>query len=215
LAIGFVTVLYVATSIAVLGNLPLSEVIKAKDYALAQAAMPIFGETGFKIMAIAALIATASAINATLYAATEISYTLAKDGELPKIYEYNIFRSNDGLIISTLIVIPLILFFNLGEITTIAALSVLLIQGFTHLGHLFIIKKTEANKMLIILATLAMFGISLLTIIYNAKEDKNIIFYMIGAFLLCLIIELILRFAAKRRISIQIKSLTREFKGLR
>ncbi|WP_236618694.1 hypothetical protein [Lebetimonas sp. JH292] len=48
-------------------------------------------------MAKTALISTASAINATLYATTQISYTLAKNGELPKEYEYNIFHSTEGL----------------------------------------------------------------------------------------------------------------------
>jgi amino acid transporter len=73
IAISLVGLLYVLTSVAVLGNLPLEKVIAAKDYALAAAAKPIFGEWGFKIMAATALLATASAINATLYAATEIT----------------------------------------------------------------------------------------------------------------------------------------------
>ncbi|AZV46035.1 amino acid transporter [Nautilia sp. PV-1] len=210
LAIAVVMVLYVATSIAVLGNLPLSEVIKAKDYALAKAAEPIFGSVGFKIMAVTALIATASAINATLYSVTEISYTLAKKGDLPKIYEYNVFNSTEGLIISTAIVMPLILFFNLSQITTIAALSVLIIQGLVHLGHLFIIKKTQANKILVLLACLSMFGIAVTTIIYNCKQDIRIVYYMIAAFIISFILELLLRLFTKRTIKKQIKSITEE-----
>ena len=210
LAIAVVMVLYVATSIAVLGNLPLSEVIKAKDYALAKAAEPIFGSVGFKIMAVTALIATASAINATLYSVTEISYTLAKKGDLPKIYEYNVFNSTEGLIISTAIVVPLILFFNLSQITTIAALSVLIIQGLVHLGHLFIIKKTQANKILVLLACLSMFGIAVTTIIYNCKQDIRIVYYMIAAFIISFILELLLRMFTKRTIKKQIKSITEE-----
>ncbi|WP_456480642.1 APC family permease [Nautilia sp.] len=210
-AIAVVMVLYVATSIAVLGSLPLDEIIKAKDYALALAAKPVFGETGFKIMAVTALIATASAINATLYSTAEISYTLAKKGDLPKIYEYNIFHSNEGLIISSLFIIPMILFFNLGEITTVAALSVLIIQGFVHLGHLFIIKKTDANRILVFLAMGFMFSITVLTLIYNINRDKNIIYYLLIAFGVCFIIELLLRKISKRVIKKQIKNITSEF----
>jgi len=211
LAISIVMVLYVLTSLAVLGNLPLDEVIKAKDYALAKAAEPVFGNLGFKIMAIAALISTASAINATLYSTAEISYTLAKKGELPKIYEYNIFNSNEGLIISALIIIPMILFFNLSEITTVAALSVLIIQGFVHLGHLFIIKKTDANKTFVFLAMFSMFGITALTLIYNYMTDKNIIYYLFLAFVVCFILEILLRLISKRTIKKQIKNITSEF----
>jgi len=210
LAIGIVMILYVATSIAVLGNLPLHEVIEAKDYALAKAAEPVFGEWGFKIMAITALIATSSAINATLYSTAEISYTLAKKGDLPKLYEYNIFNSYEGLLISSFAVIPMILFFNLSQITTVAALSVLIIQGFVHLGHLFIIKKTDANRFLVFMAAFAMFGITCLSLIYNAKSDPSILIYMILGFALCFVIEIMLRLFTKRRIKKQIKPLSEE-----
>ena len=112
---------------------------------MAEAAKPIFGEYGFKIIAATALLATASAINASLYATTEIGYTMAKEGNLPKVYEYNIYNSNEGLIVSTLLIIPMIIFFNLSEITTVATLVVLIVQGFTHIGHL--LKGISKNPM--------------------------------------------------------------------
>jgi len=206
LAIGAVMVLYVAVSIAVIGNLPLDEIIKAKDYALALAAEPVFGEYGFKIMAVTALIATASAINATLYSTAEISYTLAKKGELPEVYEYNIFHSNEGLLISYALTIPMILFFNLSQITTVAALSVLIIQGFVHLGHLFVIKKTAANRLLILLAAFFMFFISAISIYYNYKTDHSILYELAGAFVLSIVCEVVLRYSFnKRSIKQQVK----------
>ena len=210
LAIGVVTVLYVSVSIAVLGNLPLSEVIKAKDYALAEAAKPLLGELGFKIMAVVALISATTAINATLYAATEISYTLAKKGELPKIYEYNVWHSYEGLIISTILIIPMILFLNLSEITTVAALSVLVIQSLTHLGHLKVIKKTGANKLAIFMAFLLMLIIVLVSVYYYMQKDKNIIIYLVLAFIVSFIVEIALKVITKRTVKKQVKSLTEE-----
>ncbi len=203
LSILLVALLYVATSIAVLGNLPLSEVIKAKDYALALAAKPIFGEFGFKVMAIAALIATASAINATLYAVTQISYVLAKEGNLPEIYEYNVFHSNEGLIVSTILVIPMILFFNLGEITSAAAISMLIIQAIVHIGHLKVIDKTKANKIFIILAFISMILVALLTSYYNYETSPIVVWYLIGIFIVGFIVEIILRKISKREITPQ------------
>ncbi|WP_457560954.1 APC family permease [Caminibacter sp.] len=208
LAIGVVTVLYVSVSIAVLGNLPLNEVIKAKDYALAEAAKPVFGEYGFKIMAIVALISATTAINATLYAATEISYTLAKKGELPKVYEYNVWNSYEGLIISTALIIPMIIFLNLSEITTVAALSVLVIQALTHYGHLKVIKKTGANKFLIILAFGLMLIVVIISIYYYWNKDKNVVIYLFAAFILSLIIELLLKLFTNRTVKKQIVGLT-------
>ncbi len=206
-AILIVALLYIVTSIAVLGNLSLSEVIKTQDYALAQAAKPIFGVWGFKIMAATALLATASAINASLYATADIGYTMAKEGNLPKIYSYNIFNSFEGLIISVLLIIPLILFFNLSEITTVAALSVLIVQGITHIGHLMRIKETGANPWIVALATLAMFAIAGVTLVYTSSNNPMIGYYLLGAFGLSFLIEIGLRMTTKRVVIRQVVDL--------
>lgn len=58
--------IYVAVSLAVVGNLSLNEIVRARDYALAEAAKPFLGNIGFTLMSIAALFSTSSAINATL-----------------------------------------------------------------------------------------------------------------------------------------------------
>ena len=203
IAILLVAALYILTSLAVLGNLSLSEVIKAKDYALAEAAKPIFGEMGFKIMAATALLATASAINATLYAATEIGYTMAKDGNLPKVYTYNIHSSYAGLIVSGILVLPMILFLNLSEVTTIAALVVLIIQGITHAGHILKIKETGANLFLVASAAISMFGIAALTLYYTSQKTPLIAYYILGAFALAFILEFSFRLVSNRVIQKQ------------
>jgi amino acid transporter len=60
-----------------------SEIERARDYALAEAAKPFLGELGFRLIAIAALFSTASAINATLFGSANVCYMIARDGELP------------------------------------------------------------------------------------------------------------------------------------
>ena len=200
IAIGLVMVLYVATAVAVLGNLPLSEVIKAKDYALAEAAKPIFGELGFRVMAAVALISATSAINASLYAATQISYDLAKKGELPKVYEYNVFHSTEGLIVSALLIVPMVIFLDLDEIATIAAIVVLLIQGFVHAGHFLKIGQTGANPWLVALAAMGTFGAAGFALAYTHQKMPNVGWYVMGAFFGAYLLELILRLSTGRMI---------------
>ncbi len=202
-AILLVAGLYVLTSISVLGNLPLDKIIETKDYALAEAAKPMFGEWGFKIMALTALLATASAINATLFAVSDIGYTMAKDGDLPKIYEYNIYNSYEGLVISALLIIPMILFFNLSQITTVAAIVMLLIQGTTHIAHLNLIKHTGAKRYIVVLAILAMFGVAGITLYSTYKTMPEIAYYLIAAFAIAFSVEFLLRYFNKRVISKQ------------
>ncbi len=205
-AIGLVLILYITISVAVFGNLSLDMIIKDKDFALAEAAKPLFGLWGFKIIAATALLATASAINATLYAVTQVSYTLAKDGDLPEVYEYHLFQNTEGLIISSLLVLPMIFFMDLGQIASVAAIAILIIQGFTHTGHLLKRNETGGNLWLILMAALGSFGAAGFAIVYTAKSLPNIIYYIIGAAFLAFVFEVLLRLVNNRTIRMQIVS---------
>lgn len=198
IAIGMVIVLYVTVAIAVFGNLPLPEIIKAQDYALAEAARPAFGEVGFTIMAIAALISTASSINANLYAVTNVTYQMAKNGELPKVYQHNVWHSSEGLIISTAILIGFVLFFNLSEIAAIGSISILFIHALVHIGHLLKIKETRASKLVIVLAILSIALAIVLALSYTSKYIPNVGYFIAGGFVLSFLIEIGLRLVTKR-----------------
>ena len=202
-ALLFVAGLYILTSISVLGNLPLETIIKTKDYALAEAAKPIFGEWGFKIIAVTALLATASAINATLYAVSDIGYTMAKEGNLPEIYEYNVYQSFEGLIISALLIIPMVIFFNLTQITTVAAIVMLIVQGTTHIAHFKLIKETGAKLYLVILAIIAMFSVAGLTLYSTYKTMPEIVYYLLIIFAFAFTVEFLLRYFKDRVITQQ------------
>src|SRR5258706_5383778 len=78
-----VIALYLAVSLTVTGNLSDYEIEKSRDYALAEAAKPFLGQFGFRLVAIAALFSTASAINATLLGSANVCYMIARDGGLP------------------------------------------------------------------------------------------------------------------------------------
>jgi len=83
IAVGGVLALYVVIAAITVSAVPEDEIAGAKDYALAVAAEPSLGHTGFVLVAAAALLATVSAINATIYGNARLGYVLARDGELP------------------------------------------------------------------------------------------------------------------------------------
>jgi len=195
-----VMILYVIISFAVFGNLPVDKIIEAKDFALAEAALPIFGQIGFSIVAITALIATASSINANLYSVTNVTYQLAKDGELPEKFGEPIGHSREGLIISGILIIILSLLFDLSEIAAIGSISILFVHTITHLGHIRIIKKTKASLFLVIIAALLSFIAMFLALVYVSRNSSNIVLLLIGFVLTALIIEIILRKFTKREI---------------
>lgn len=180
-AIGLVMVIYVAIAIAVFGNLPPEKVIAAKDFALAEAAKPLFGELGFTIVAIAALFATASAINASLYAVTNVTYQLAKVGELPCAFAKPIAHSREGLVVSSLIIIGLAVFLDLSSIASIGAVSMLIIHLIVHVGHLRLLKETGARPVLIVLAIMAN-GAAIILGAYHLGKTSPLLLAWIGAF---------------------------------
>ncbi len=150
LSVLIVILIYVGVSIAVIGNLPLSSIIKAKDYALAEAAKPFLGLIGFKIIAIAALFSTASAINATLYGGANVSYMIAKDGELPLIFERKVWHSGkEGLLITAALIILFTNLFDLSKIAMVGSALFLIIYASVNLGHLKLYKMTGGKPVLI------------------------------------------------------------------
>jgi len=200
LSIILVMILYVAVALAVFGNLPAERVIKAKDFALAEAALPIFGQAGFVVVTIAALISTASSINANLYAVTNVTYQLAKDGELPSVFGEPIAHSREGLVISGVLVIALSILFDLSDIAAIGSISILFVHAITHVGHLRISSETGASRVLILLAAISSLAAMLLAIVYVSKESNQVITILIGFVVIASTTEILLQLMAGRKV---------------
>jgi amino acid transporter len=85
-ALGVTTLLYLLISLGVFGTLTVDQAIGYGETAIAEAARPALGEAGFVMMAIAALLATASSVNATLYASGGLTSMLAAQGQFPTFF---------------------------------------------------------------------------------------------------------------------------------
>jgi amino acid transporter len=163
IAVFLVIVLYLAVSLTVSGNLTNAEIERTRDYALAEAAKPFLGETGFRLIAIAALFSTASAINATLFGSANICYMIARDGELPtrlSCIEWK--QATGGLLLTAALVIVVILCFDLAGIAMMGSAAFLLIYAAVNAGHLRVVKQTGANALIVwlsLLTCLAMFAV--------------------------------------------------------
>ena len=60
-------------ALGVFGTLTVAQVVEYGETAIAEAARPALGDAGFTIMAIAAMLSTAGATNATLYASGNLT----------------------------------------------------------------------------------------------------------------------------------------------
>ena len=86
LALGVTSATYVLISLGVFGTLTVDEVTGYGETAIAEAARPTLGQAGFVMMAVAALLATASSVNATLYASGGLTAMLAQIGQFPSFF---------------------------------------------------------------------------------------------------------------------------------
>ena len=84
-ALGVTTVLYVLISLGVFGTLTVAEAIGYGETAIAEAARPALGDAGFTMMAIAALLATSSSVNATLYASGGLDSDARRGRAVPAV----------------------------------------------------------------------------------------------------------------------------------
>lgn len=162
-AVIFVIVLYLAVSLTVSGNLSNAQIEQARDYALAEAAKPFLGETGFRLIAIAALFSTASAINATLFGSANICYMIARDGELPERLSHIEWKdATGGLLLTAALVIVVMLCFDLSGIAMMGSAAFLLLYAAVNAGHLLVLKQTGASALIVwlsLLTCLAMFAV--------------------------------------------------------
>lgn len=148
-AVGFVIILYILVSIVTVGNLALSKIAATRDYALAEAAKPFLGEFGFSLIAVAALLSTSSAVNATLYGSARISYIVAKEGQLPRVLEKKVWdRPVEGLLIVAGITLLVGNLFDVSSISTMGSAGFLLIFAAVNYANFRLYKRTGANRVL-------------------------------------------------------------------
>ena len=148
-AVLFVIGLYVMVSIVTVGNLSVDKIAESRDFALAESAKPFLGHIGFVVIAIAALLSTSSAINATLYGASRISYIIAKTGELPKHLERKIWnRPIEGLIITSILTLVIANLFDLTSIATMGSAGFLLIFAAVNFANFRLYKKTSSKRLI-------------------------------------------------------------------
>jgi amino acid transporter len=167
LSVGIVIAIYVLVAITVIGNLSIPALESAKDYALAEAAEPFLGQFGFKLIAIAALLSTSSAVNATLFGAANVSYQIARDGELFTAFTRTIWsRHVEGLFITAALSIVFVVSFDLGPIAMMASAAFLLVYAAVNIAHLRVRRETGAQPAIIVASFVACVGMFVLLMVY-------------------------------------------------
>ncbi|MEJ2291823.1 MAG: APC family permease, partial [Deinococcales bacterium] len=200
LAVGFVVVLYVAVALVAVGGVPQAALVHAKDYALAVAARPSLGEAGFVLVAVAAMLSTASAINASLYGAARVSFVIARSGELPAVLERKVWhRPIEGLLITGGATVLLANLVPLDSIATIGSAGFLLIFTFVNLANARLASRTGARPALAWLATVASAAAFVTLLAVTAGRQPMELWFLLALMVLSFGGEALYRLASGRR----------------
>ncbi len=195
----FVIILYIVIATITVGSLPFSKIATAQDYVLAEAAKPMLGKLGFTIITIAALISTFSAINASLYGGSRVSFEIAEDDELPHELTSKLWNQPIGLFITAVMTLFLANMLNLESISTAGSVGFLLIFAMVNYVGFKLSKEVNGSKAIPIIGFILCTVATIVLIIQQYSTNKTGVLIAISLVLFCFIIEFIYKKTERKR----------------
>lgn len=171
-------VVYFLVALAVAGNLNLEEIIASKDFALAQAARPAFGDFGLWFTVILAIVATVSGVIASVFA---VSRMLAMLTDMKLVPHSHFGMSGDvqkhTLVYTVVLAMLLTIFFDLSRIASLGAIFYITMDIAVHWGVFRYLRK-EINANGFILISAIIFDVIVLGafLMVKAKTDIMVIY---------------------------------------
>jgi amino acid transporter len=102
----------------------------AKEYALAVVAKPVLGRIGVILVDVAAILATSSAINATLFGSSRLASEMATESLAPSVFSFHTRKSSSpvvGIIVITVLGAIFTSFSGLEAIASFSSMTFLLV----------------------------------------------------------------------------------------
>ncbi|NOY27901.1 MAG: amino acid permease, partial [Oligoflexia bacterium] len=152
------SIIYIAVAVVALGNLGAAGLIAAEEYALAAAAQPALGHAGTVLVDVAALLATSSAINATLFGASRMLAEMATESRVPRAFSH---RSRTqvpwlAVLMITVLALGFTAMGSLEVIATFSSLVFLLVSLAVAVSNWRLRARTHANPAIIAASVLLM-----------------------------------------------------------
>jgi amino acid transporter len=169
-ALAIVMVVYIAVSTLVVLVLPMAQIEANQGHVLAEAGQAVLGRVGFVVIGGAALLATASGVNATMFGDANLAYVVARSGEMPGRLSRGVWHGGTGaLFLAAGLTCAFVLFFPLAAVGQMASLAFLLVYGTVSLGHLRVRRETGASAGLLITSVVLNAALFLLLFGYTIR----------------------------------------------
>jgi len=191
ISIAICVVVYTFVALAVGANLTLGEIVNARDYALAEAARPAFGDYGLWFTVAFAIIATVSGVIASAFA---VSRMLAMLTEMKLVPHSHFGMPGDiqkhTLVYTIAAAMLLTIFFDLSRIAALGAILYIIMDIIVHWGVLRHVRK-EIGASAVVLITAIVVDIAVLGALLRIKasSDITVVYAGVAAILLVFIGE--------------------------
>ncbi|HET7744803.1 MAG TPA: APC family permease [Gaiellaceae bacterium] len=191
LALAVTTVLYVLIAVGVFGTLTVEQAIGYGETAIAEAARPALGEFGFVMMAVAALLATASTVNASLYASGGLTSTLAGVGQFPRFFgRSSRLGPHAGVLITAAIVLVVSNVVDLAAIASVGSACSLMVFLLVGIAGFRLRRETASQAAIIVVAVAATAIVLAFFAVDTARNAPETFTAMVAITALCVVLDL-------------------------
>ena len=155
-SVGTAIVLYVLMVVVTIGHLPFATIAQTQSYALSSAAETFMGSLGFNLLAVGAVLAAASAINADLFGASKLPVILAQEGRAPRYYERAVWgRYPAALALVAVLAVLITQAGDLGAISAASSAGFLLVFAMVNVANAKLAARTGSRRWISVLAAAA------------------------------------------------------------
>lgn len=145
-ALAIVAVVYLVVSTLVVSLLSVTQMTQDAGHVLADAGEAVLGHIGFLVISAAAILATASAVNATIFAASNIGFDVSQNKQISASLTKTVWRSAPvALFVSGALTVAFVVFFPLSAVGQMTSLAFLVVYGAVSYGHLRLRQHTGAR----------------------------------------------------------------------
>ena len=186
ISLAICTVVYLLVAFAVSSNLSIAEIIKAKDYSLAEASKPAFGKYGLYFTVAIAIVATISGVIASTFAVSRMTAMLTEIELIPHKHFGMPGKLQKHMLVYTLVTaVVLTAFFDLTRIASLGAIFYLVMDIIIHWGVLKNLRQeVNANPWIILTAILLDVLVLGAFLWIKIKSDVLVIIVSVGLMLL-------------------------------
>jgi len=198
ISLAFCVVLYLLVSLAVGANLSIDEIVSAKDYALAEASRPAFGQWGLWFTVGFAIIATVSGVIASVFAVSRMLAMLTDMKLVPHSHLGMPGSIQKHTLVYTIVIAMLLtIFFDLSRIASLGAIFYLIMDIAIHWGVFYHLRKdVEASSLVLITAIILDVVVLGAFLVVKAQTDMLVIYVSLaGLSLIFLGVWLFLNFS--------------------